>query len=351
MRRRTKMNSAAISEIKRAVSLAKLVENHVGTVEKHGREFLALCPFHREDTPSFRVYADHYHCFGCGEHGDIIDWLMSVERMSFEGVVRHLQELGGMPDPDGGIIDSVSSYERDWSPAVPVPREAPALILGNGYSVRIYNPKRAGEPKEWTILRPQIAHQYRDAEGQLLGYVLRCSFASGKKFTPCVTFCRHKDTGESCWAMVPFARPRPLYGLDRLAQHPDRAVVLVEGEATADAANRLLPHFVSATWSGGAKGYAHADWRPLAGRNVICIPDADDEGRAAFQGRTAKTGKPIAGIIDIITSLGANVRYVSPPASLADGWDLADGEKEAWSPAETLGWVKANMSEVVRHAA
>ena len=278
--------------------------------------------------------------------------------MSFEGVVRHLRELGGVPDPEGGIIPNENSANlrilQDWSPVVPVPPDAPALIMRNGYSARIYNPKRAGEPKEWTILRPQVAHQYLDAQGLSLGYVLRCSFPSGKKFTPCITFCRHKDTGESRWAMVPFARPRPLYGLERLAQHPNLAVVLVEGEATADAANRLLSQFVSVTWPGGAKGYAHADWHPLAGRNVICIPDADDEGRAAFHGRTAKGGKPIAGIagiIDIITSLGANVRYVSPPASLPDGWDLADAEKEAWSPAETLAWVKANMSEVIRHAA
>jgi DNA polymerase I-like protein with 3'-5' exonuclease and polymerase domains len=37
------------------------------------------CPFHDERTPSLHVYADHYHCFGCGAHGDHIDWLMAVK--------------------------------------------------------------------------------------------------------------------------------------------------------------------------------------------------------------------------------------------------------------------------------
>jgi hypothetical protein len=43
------------------------------------------CPFHDDATPSCHVYADHFHCFACGAHGDAISWLMEVEGLSFTG--------------------------------------------------------------------------------------------------------------------------------------------------------------------------------------------------------------------------------------------------------------------------
>ena len=45
-------------------------------LKKAGREYKACCPFHGEKTPSFYVYDDGYHCFGCGAHGNAIDFLM-----------------------------------------------------------------------------------------------------------------------------------------------------------------------------------------------------------------------------------------------------------------------------------
>nr|WP_246591083.1 DUF6371 domain-containing protein [Georgfuchsia toluolica] len=72
-----------------------------------------------------------------------------------------------------------------------------------------------------------------------------------------------------------FPEPRPLYGLDRLAAKPDATVLLVEGEKCADAAAEVLPEYAVLTWPGGCKAVKKVDWRPLAGRKVICWPDAD----------------------------------------------------------------------------
>jgi CHC2 zinc finger/Toprim domain len=50
------------------------------------------CPFHTDNTPSCEVYADgHFHCFGCGAHGDAVDWLMMVEDMTRAEAVAHLK--------------------------------------------------------------------------------------------------------------------------------------------------------------------------------------------------------------------------------------------------------------------
>ena len=53
------------------------------------------CPFHADDTPSLHVYADHFHCFGCGAHGDHVDWLMMVEGMNRDAALRVLERWDG----------------------------------------------------------------------------------------------------------------------------------------------------------------------------------------------------------------------------------------------------------------
>ena len=53
------------------------------------------CPFHADDTPSLQFYADHFHCFGCGEHGDRIDWLTRGEGLTREEAIALIQDWDG----------------------------------------------------------------------------------------------------------------------------------------------------------------------------------------------------------------------------------------------------------------
>jgi hypothetical protein len=313
-------------------------------------EFVALCPFHVEDTPSFRVYRDHAHCFGCGWHGDAITWLMERERMSFPGAVRHLREWTGEAAPLEA--DEIDPHRRDygWTPILPVPLGAPPLIASG--VVRAFNPKRAGTSWEWTRWRPALAHPYRNAVGMLLGYVLRVEFVREgrrQKFTPTLTYCEDA-AGERRWCVITFPRPRPLYRLDSLTVRPDADVLLVEGEKTADAARLLLPDMAVTTWPGGAKAYHLADLDPLRGRRVIGVPDADKEGRATFDGRVTKQGKRVSGPLELLITIGADACRVEPPPGLPDGWDLADALAEGWGKVEVSCWIKAHMRRAV-HAA
>src|SRR5689334_10185720 len=64
-------------------ALASLVAQRV-KLARSGRDWKGLCPFHNEKTPSFTVFEDgHYHCFGCGAHGDEITWHRKIEGLSF----------------------------------------------------------------------------------------------------------------------------------------------------------------------------------------------------------------------------------------------------------------------------
>ncbi|MGL9735501.1 MAG: DNA primase [Symbiopectobacterium sp.] len=64
-------------------------------LKKQGKNFHACCPFHHEKTPSFTVNSDKqfYHCFGCGAHGNAIDFLMNYDRLEF---VESIEELASM---------------------------------------------------------------------------------------------------------------------------------------------------------------------------------------------------------------------------------------------------------------
>ena len=89
-----------LDEVRTRATLAEVVGRRVRLVKK-GHEFQGLCPFHNEKTPSFTVNEDKgfYHCFGCGEHGSIFDFIMKTENMAFPEAVKHLAHELGMEIP------------------------------------------------------------------------------------------------------------------------------------------------------------------------------------------------------------------------------------------------------------
>ncbi|WP_207538663.1 DNA primase [Sabulicella rubraurantiaca] len=66
---------------------------------KAGRQWKGCCPFHNEKSPSFYVYDEHFHCFGCGAHGDAFAFLMRSEGASFMEAVERLAAEAGMEVP------------------------------------------------------------------------------------------------------------------------------------------------------------------------------------------------------------------------------------------------------------
>lgn len=80
-----------IDELTEKVDIIDVISARVD-VKKLGQHHKACCPFHNEKTPSFIIYDDHYHCFGCGAHGDAINFLMEYERLEF---VEAIEQLAG----------------------------------------------------------------------------------------------------------------------------------------------------------------------------------------------------------------------------------------------------------------
>lgn len=90
-----------IDAIKSRVDMVELVREHL-PLKKAGANYSACCPFHQERTPSFTVTAvkGFYHCFGCGAHGDQIDWMVEYLGMPWHEAVARLAERAGVAIPE-----------------------------------------------------------------------------------------------------------------------------------------------------------------------------------------------------------------------------------------------------------
>src|ERR1051326_4330473 len=91
---------AKIEEIRVATDIVDLIGSFV-RLKKRGKNYLGLCPFHTEKTPSFNVSADRqmYHCFGCGAGGNAFTFVMEFEKVSFIEAVRSLADRAGIALP------------------------------------------------------------------------------------------------------------------------------------------------------------------------------------------------------------------------------------------------------------
>ena len=89
------MKNDAVQQVKAALDIVDVIRKYVNLAKK-GQNFVGLCPFHSEKSPSFYVspIKKIFHCFGCGESGDVIAFLMKHEHMSFnEVMLQKTQEL------------------------------------------------------------------------------------------------------------------------------------------------------------------------------------------------------------------------------------------------------------------
>lgn len=83
-------------------------------LKQFGREYKACCPFHQEKTPSFTVNNEKgfFHCFGCGAHGDAIEFVRRYDRLSYPEAIEQLAREGGLPLPELNPQDEKKAREE-----------------------------------------------------------------------------------------------------------------------------------------------------------------------------------------------------------------------------------------------
>lgn len=96
-----------IEKLKAANPIAEVMGSFV-SLKRTGRDYICLCPFHNEKTPSCHVHPDKefFHCFGCGAGGDVITFVMKYQNLDYWEAVKWLAERGGIPLPENNGYNS-----------------------------------------------------------------------------------------------------------------------------------------------------------------------------------------------------------------------------------------------------
>ncbi len=87
-----------IDELKHRNNIVETIGRYVD-LKRAGSNMLGLCPFHSERTPSFTVFQDNFHCFGCGAGGDVITFTMRMENLDYRGAIELLAQRAGIQIP------------------------------------------------------------------------------------------------------------------------------------------------------------------------------------------------------------------------------------------------------------
>jgi DNA primase len=136
-----------VDEVRARADIVEVIGRHL-TLKKSGNGFWALCPFHNEKTPSFHVEPERqiYHCFGCGEGGDLFGFRMRVESLEFPEAIRvTAREVGIEIVESGGPSGQSSKLARANEVALEYFRSA--LGQREGTAARRYLERR-GIPRD-----------------------------------------------------------------------------------------------------------------------------------------------------------------------------------------------------------
>jgi DNA primase len=312
-------DEAFMDELKSRVRVAEVVGRRVKLVRK-GREFMGLCPFHSEKSPSFSVNEQKgfYHCFGCGAHGDAIKFVCETEGLSFREAVERLAGEAGMQLPEESPFQREREEKRRTLYDVVALAQAffrERLAGPGGVAARSYIAKREldaktvehfglglapdgrttllqhltqkgvpvaeiveaglavvpeGQSEPIDFFRNRLTIPIGDSRGRVIAFGARTLLPDGKP--------KYINTGETPL----FHKGRTLYNLDRArkAAHDAQSIIVAEGYldvialAKAGVANAVAPLGTALT-----EDQIALLWR-LAPEPILCF-DGDAAGQRA----------------------------------------------------------------------
>ena len=99
--------------LKQQADIVRIVGDYVKLKKAGAQNFSGLCPFHAEKTPSFSVHATRqfFHCFGCGESGDVFTFIQKVENITFPEAVRLIAQKLGVPMPKVSFSSPAEAHD------------------------------------------------------------------------------------------------------------------------------------------------------------------------------------------------------------------------------------------------
>lgn len=351
------MQDSSVEEIKTKLSIEEVVGGYL-QLQRAGRNLKACCPFHNEKTPSFIVSPERqsWHCFGCGEGGDIFSFVMKIEGVEFVDALKLLADKAGvqlkrMEKQDKGeksiILEVIESSKRFYRECLKIKggMKAYEYLRGRGITDEMIDKFELGfAPDSWSLLseylkkkgfkekdifaagmtvqkerggfydrfRGRIMFPINNISGQTVGFASRImpgSDESGAKYI---------NTPET----PVYNKGRILYGLDKakIFMRQKDQCVMVEGNVDVIASYQAGVNNVVAT-SGTALTVDQLRIIKRYTNNIVFSFDMDSAGvKAASRG------------IEMALAEGMNVSVIRVP----EGKDPADAVK-----SDPKIWVEA----------
>jgi DNA primase len=184
------------SRVLAATDVVELIGRSVA-LKRRGKDFVGLCPFHQEKTPSFHVSPSkqYFHCYGCKEGGNAIDFVIKRDRVEFKDALRTLGEAAGLEMPQWGVSRETTSQRQQLLEACSATCALFEKLLSHpemGLSARNYLAARGIDaesvkrfqigfaPAAWdTVLRSNVAQKFPPALLQQAGIVKARENGSG----------------------------------------------------------------------------------------------------------------------------------------------------------------------------
>lgn len=347
-----------LTTLKEKLNIVEVAGNYI-SLERKGGSWWACCPFHHEKTPSFAINEvdQYYHCFGCGESGDIFKFVQNMENIEFMDAVKLLAERANIEVPQTGFdsrqtvelkrkkdailkilndcahfyLNNLNSGKADEHVAYILKREIPSPIVrrfGLGASLNFYDlPKfllGKGYDRHDMIdsgAINEVEGKLLDAQGGRLIYPIINAMdevvAFGGRVLQKTNFAKYKNTKET----LVFNKSKTLYNINLLKklkkEQTINEVIIVEGYM--DTISLYQAGFKNVVASMGTS--LTQDQARLLKRytsNVLISYDGDSAGQNAnMRG------------LDILKSNGLNVKVVP----LTDGLDPDDMIKKKGAAA------------------
>lgn len=114
-----------VEQVIAANDIVDVIGSHVH-LKKSGASFMGLCPFHNEKTPSFSVHPGKqvFHCFGCGEGGNVLTFLMKYENYSFQEALKVLADRAGIKLPEANYSEEARKRNDQRAELLAINKEA-----------------------------------------------------------------------------------------------------------------------------------------------------------------------------------------------------------------------------------
>ena len=317
-----------IDALKVRIGLVDLIRRHV-ELHRRGREYVGLCPFHAEQTPSFTVSEQKrfFHCFGCGAHGDVLDFVMAVERIDFPTALarvngevgfgdaaetrcqarrrRHAEERTHRAEIEERERRSARAREIFESAGPIEGTPAEIYLAGRGLKrsksgwpeslryLAAHSYWNAGHPRDGTVWPVLIAAVDRGPAGQPLESVVAVHR----------TYLKPDGSGKAPVA-VPKKMLGPVAGGAIRFARPGSRLLVAEGIETALSVAQALPR--RRVWAAGSLGNMAALAVPDGVRQVTLLMDADMKDLAVADGLLEKAWRAYG-------AKGIHLRVAWPP--------------------------------------